>query len=89
MEAVAFESKQRFQALLAEELRPKPRLKLTLKKLPMWGEQVQADQIDFMWPTQEMLGQMQHDVALESLEFMDSDEGPAISTIRCSLTNGS
>ena len=26
-----------------------------LKKLPMWGEQVDADSIDFLWPTNEIM----------------------------------
>ena len=28
--------------------------RFTLKKLPMWGEQVAADAINFEWPTQEI-----------------------------------
>ena len=41
----------------------------TLKKLPLWGEQVLDDEINFEWPTPSIFADMQPDVSLESLEF--------------------
>ena len=43
--------------------------KFTLRKLPMWGQQVHADQINFDWPTEEMTKDMSQDVFLKSIEF--------------------
>jgi len=34
----------------------------TLKKLPLWGEQVLDDEINFEWPTQNIFAEMQPDV---------------------------
>ena len=38
--------------------------KSKLKKLPMWGEQVKEDQIDFEWPTEEILDGYPPDIKL-------------------------
>ena len=39
-----------------------------LKRLPIWGNP-DLDEINFEWPTQEMLDAMQPDVYLQSIEF--------------------
>ena len=41
----------------------------TLKKLPLWGEKVSEDEINFEWPTPEIFAQMQPDVTIQSMEF--------------------
>ena len=43
--------------------------KFSLKKLPMWGKQKPIDQMDFEWPKQDMINQMEDDVALKSISF--------------------
>ena len=47
------------------------RNKFTLRKLPLWGKQIDENQIDFEWPTQDMIADIDSDTRLESLEFMD------------------
>ena len=49
--------------------------KFTLKKLPMWGWQVAADDINFEWPTQEMLDQWPEDASLKSITFSTFNPG--------------
>ena len=41
----------------------------TLKKMPLWGEQLSNDEINFEWPTPEIFAQMQPYVFLKSIEF--------------------
>ena len=60
---------KKLEALLNPLMIVIKRPRFTLRKLPMWGEQVAVNQIDFEWPTQEMLDQMPADVSLRSLEF--------------------
>ena len=33
----------------------KPVAKFSMKKLPMWGRQVNAEEINFEWPTEQMV----------------------------------
>lgn len=58
---------------------------MVLKRLPCWGEKVRADQVNFEWPTQEMLDRMQPDVHLQTLEFKGDY---ALSSARCILSSG-
>ena len=56
--------------LMQEQALDKARMeKYTLKKLPMWGAQVEEGEINFQWPTQEILDQMEPNVTLTSLTF--------------------
>ena len=41
----------------------------TIKKLPLFGEQVEDDEINFEWPTKEDFDKMRPDVTLQSMEF--------------------
>ena len=41
-----------------------PKRKFTLRKLPMWGEQVTPDKINFEWPTEADIRMMAADVRL-------------------------
>ena len=58
-----------------------------LKRLPLWGQKVKADDVNFEWPTQEMLDKMPSDVYLQSLEFK-SVSGHLLSSVRVCLSNG-
>ena len=62
--------------------------KFTLRKLPLWGKQIDENQIDFEWPTQDMLaeGDINGMTRLESLEF--KDWGVSITSVRATLSNG-
>jgi len=42
---------------------------VTLRKLPLWGEKVSDEEIDFEWPTLETFDQMEPDVSINSIEF--------------------
>jgi len=60
--------------------------RIRLKKLPLWGvRQVAPQEINFEWPTQEMIERMDPDV---KLSFLDLKGGSPISSIKCTLTNG-
>ena len=65
----------------------------SLRKLPFWGR-VGEDEIDFEWPTQELLDQMPRDVRLQSLEFKcdrdydDDYDIPALASVKVNLSHG-
>ena len=62
---------------------------VALKKLPLWGEQVSDDEIDFEWPTQEAFDQMNPDVFIESIEFKSRHEySHYVSSVKVNLSNG-
>lgn len=44
----------------------------------MWGELVDPEQINFEWPTQEMLDFMPNDVSLKSITFHKWEEGDVL-----------
>ena len=70
----------------AELFRPKT---FVLKKLPMWGEQVAADAINFEWPTQEIFDEWPLDVSLKSITFSDSSKQTSfISSVQCTISTG-
>ena len=41
----------------------------TLKKVPLWGEKVSDDDVNFEWPTPEIFARMTPNVSLQSIEF--------------------
>ena len=61
-----------------------------LRRLPLWGEQVEPHEINFEWPTQELLNKLPADLSLKALEFSKSTVmGVNISTVRCTLAKRS
>ena len=61
----------------------------TLKKLPIWGEKVSDDKVNFEWPTQEAFDKMSPVVSLQSIEFKTYCYGcSSVSSVRVSLSNG-
>ena len=63
--------------------------KFSLRKLPLWGS-TEDDNIDFEWPTQELLDRMPLDVKLESLDFKCDGhlDYPSIASVKVNLTHG-
>ena len=59
----------------------------TLRKLPLWNEQVGDDEITFEFPTEADFAQMTHDVTLNSLEFEYSD-AMVLGSVKANLSNG-
>ena len=60
----------------------------SLRKLP-FCRQVGVDEIDFEWPTQELLDQMPRDVRLQSLEFKcDGLDEDVIASVKVNLSHG-
>ena len=60
-----------------------------LRKLPLWGEQVPEDQINFQWPSEEFLSKNNHnDLKMRQLTIKHNEKGP-ISSIKCVLSDGS
>uniref|UniRef100_A0A7S3HWE5 Uncharacterized protein n=1 Tax=Favella ehrenbergii TaxID=182087 RepID=A0A7S3HWE5_9SPIT len=57
-----------------------------VKKLPAFGYNAPANEIDFMWPTQAMFDQMRAEVHLKSMTFKYHN---SISSVQCQLSNGS
>ena len=60
-------------------------LRFTLRKLPMWGEQVAEDVIDFEWPTVDMISDLPEDIKLKKLQF--GSYWNNISSVTCILSN--
>ena len=56
----------------------------TVKKLPLWGRDLNADQITFCWPT--AFETTNQDVRLASISFKSN--GGYIASVQCTLTNG-
>ena len=52
----------------------------------MFGKDLPADQVNFEWPTQEMLRKMPHDVSIKEITFKRGGVD-GISSVRCTLTN--
>ena len=57
-----------------------------LKKLPIWGLQ-NYDKINFEWPTQDLLNQIDGRVRLKSLNFKTTGNG-RLASVKCNLNNG-
>lgn len=61
----------------------------SLRKLPMWGEQVGPGVVNFEWPTPDMLKVLPNDVSMASITLKTYTEGhDNISSVSCSLSNG-
>jgi len=59
-----------------------------LRKLPMWGQQVSLEAINFEWPTQGMFDKMPPSVSLKWLEISTSNQNdPAVAAVRVAMTN--
>ena len=83
--------RQGLQAIIDKRMRlqtPSPKFKL--RKLPMWGEQVTDENINFEWPTQEMLDRMPAGVSLKSILLATSSQSGCgtICFTQCTLSNG-
>jgi len=57
----------------------------TIRKLNLWGEQVEDDEIDFMWPDEATFAAMSPDVRLQKLRF--KSDYP-IKSVTVTLSNG-
>lgn len=63
--------------------------KFTLKKLPMWGEQAAAHEINFEWPTQEMVNRWPQEVTLQSITFSTRAQTIfTVSSVQCTVSTG-
>jgi len=58
--------------------------KFTLRKLALWGEQVESDKINFEWPLEADM--IWPNVRLQSLEMKTN--ASVLSSVRCVLSNG-
>ena len=58
-----------------------------VRKLPLWGEQVEPEEIDFEWPNEEVIQSLPEDVSLESITFKKVFDD-VISSVNCTLSNG-
>ena len=56
----------------------------SLKRLPLWGEQVAPHEIEFQWPMQEMLANLAPDVHLHSINFKGN---PQVVAVRVQLSD--
>ena len=57
----------------------------TIRKLNLWGEQVEDDEIDFMWPDEATFAAMSPDVKVQSMQFLSDDH---FSSVTVTLSNG-
>ena len=61
----------------------------TLKKLPLWGEKVSDDLIDFEWPSPNIFAAMDPDVSIQSIEFKTNcQDCSSLSSVKLNLSNG-
>ena len=61
----------------------------TLRKLPLWGEKVSDDVIDFEWPSADIFASMDPDVSIQSIEFKTScQECSSLSSVKLNLSDG-
>ena len=57
--------------------------------MPLWGENVSEEKINFEWPTPEIFAQMQPDVTIQSIEFKTILIWDYIvSSVKVNLSNG-
>ena len=63
-----------------------PRSEITLRKLPLWGKHVSENEVNFQWPSIELLKQMDRAVHLKSIKFKCYTNG-LITSVRCHLSN--
>lgn len=56
--------------------------------LPMWGEQVKSDAINFEWPTREIFDRWPSNVSIKSITFSirDKNYGSYISSVECAIS---
>ena len=67
----------------------KKKQSFTLKKLRMWGEQVPETEINFQWPTSDMIEDLPEDVNLKSVTFASRNvDKLCLSSAMCVLSNG-
>ena len=52
-----------------------------LKRLPLWGYQIDEYEIEFEWPTESEFKKMQHDVTLESMSLKAAEDSVLISSV--------
>ena len=64
----------------------KPRF--DLRKLPMWGEFVAPNEINFEWPKAKDLDMMSPDICLHAIQFKSTVYPAAIASALCVLSNG-
>ena len=60
----------------------------TLRKLPLWGEQVPSEFINFKWPTEDLLDQSPGDTFLASMTFKAVFGQQNLCSVQCTLSNG-
>ena len=58
-----------------------------IQRLGLWGQKDES-LINFEWPTKDMIEDLPADVTLKSLKFKEIHKGCAISSVKCTLTNG-
>ena len=65
-----------------------PKLRIDLRYLPLYGEEVTLDKTDFSWPTKEEIQRWPPNVSLKSITFTTFHEiGRSVSSVRCILSN--
>ena len=58
--------------------------------MPLWGEKVSSDDIDFEWPTPEIFASMDPNVSIKSIEFKTNCEDcSSLSSFKLNLSDGS
>ena len=57
----------------------------TIRKLSLWGEQVEDAEIDFMWPDEAAFAEMSPDVKLQTMRFKSDNH---LSSVTVILSNG-
>lgn len=73
--------------MLMGEFIPKPKYRYVLRKLPLWGDQVADDELNFEWPTQAQFDKLGPDVRLQSIELKGDYDG-WLSYVKCNLSDG-
>lgn len=79
--------KSKFSSLLMPELDPRCGIHIwTLRKMPMFGQQVPQDVITFDWPDHDKFEQFSPDTRMEAVTF--KTDGNDLTSIQVHLSNG-
>ena len=85
MQAMKDRSDRMMKAMLLSKPEYITQSDFTLKRLPLWGQQVSEHEINFEWPTQEMFDEFENieNASLKTLEL--KDHGCYLASVRVTL----
>ena len=91
LQAILERSQQEMQALMMLQTQgisaAAQRSNRVIRRMPMWGQKVEENAINFSWPTQEIIDELPPDVSLMTLDLQKAKGVWYFSSVRCILSN--